>query len=361
MEVNVIDKILEILESKYKENGYITSDEVLRVIEENNISIFEVDKITNKLLLKGVIIIDDSNNVEENEIEDWSHLDYDSIYRKVISIDTELQQYINLIKEIKPPQRGEEKTLLIQAKEENRYAKDRIIEMYLKNVVRIALDYYNRYGVSLSDCIEIGNIGLIKALYKIDISTSDRFSIYMYFRIKTEIERKIIFSNNAVYFPVHIKEKIFPMLEIIKKHDCSECTEDTNMCKNLIKEIKEKTNMSIEEIKQFDVLMQDAVDIDEIDEEYFTDNNLQIDNSDNDLFNTNLENTFESLFETLTPREAEVLKLRYGMSETGSEKTLNEVGEILGVTRERVRQIEAKALKKLRHPSRSKKLRDYME
>lgn len=183
----------------------------------------------------------------------------------------------------------------------------------------------------------------------------------MYFRIKTKIERKIIFSNNAVYFPVHIKEKIFPMLEIIKKHDCSECTEDTNMCKNLIKEIKEKTNMSIEEIKQFEVLMQDAVDIDEIDEEYFTDNNLQIDNSDNDLFNTNLENAFESLFETLTPREVEVLKLRYGMSETGSEKTLNEVGEILGVTRERIRQIEAKALKKLRHPSRSKKLRDYME
>jgi len=356
MEVNVIDKILEILESRYKENGYITSDEILGVIEENNISIFEIDKLTNKLLLKGVIIIDDSNNVGENEVEDWSHLDYDNIYSKVISIEPELQQYINLIKKIRPPQRGEEKILLIQAKEENKYAKNRIIEMYLKNVVRIALDYHNRYGISLSDCIEIGNIGLIKALYKIDISTSDRFSLYMYFRIKTEIERKTIFSNNAVYFPVHIKEKIFPMLEIIKKHNCSECTEDANMCKNLLKEIKEKTNMSIEEIKQFDVLMQDAIDIDEINEEYFTDNNLQIDNIDKDL----LKRDLKIALGTLKDREVEVLKLRYGISTTESEKTLNEVGEILGITRERVRQIEAKALKKLRHPSRNKKIRDYL-
>lgn len=353
MGVNVIDKILEILEIKYKENGYITTDEILRVIEENNVSIFEVDKITNKLLLKKVIIIDDSNNIEENEIEDWSHLNYDIIYGKVISIEPELQQYINLIREIKPPQRGEEKTLLIQAKEGNKYAKDRIIEMYLKNVIRIALDYYNKYGISLIDCIEIGNIGLIKALYKIDISISDRFSIYMYFRIKTEIEKKTIFSNSAVYFPVHIKEKIFPMLEIIKKHNCVECTEDTNICNSLLKEIKEKTNMSIEEIKQLDILMQDAVNIDE---EYITDNNLQIDIVDKEL----LKRDLKIVLETLTDREVEVLKLRYGILDTGSEKTLNEIGKILGITKERVRQIEANALRKLRHPSRSEKLRDYM-
>ena len=95
MGVNEIDRIQSILESKYKEKGYITPEEILKIIEENNISVFQVDKITNRLLLKGIMIIDDPNNIEETEIEDWSHLNYDDILNKAITIEPELKQYIN--------------------------------------------------------------------------------------------------------------------------------------------------------------------------------------------------------------------------------------------------------------------------
>ncbi len=352
MGVNEIDRIQSILESKYKEKGYITPEEILKIIEENNISVFQVDKITNRLLLKGIMIIDDPNNIEETEIEDWSHLNYDDILNKAITIEPELKQYINLIRNIRPPQKGEEKNLLFQAKEGNEYARDRIIEMYLKNIVKIAIDYHERYGFNLSDIIEVGNIGLIKALYKIDISINERLSVYMYFRIKTEIDRRMIFSNSAIYFPVHIKEKLLPMLEVIKKNYY---TED-NLNEELIQEIKQKTNMDEEEIKQFYILMQDTFDIDTLDEEYFSDKNIQINNIDNNFLKSDLKIVLGELKE----RETEVLKLRYGVLDAGNEKTLNEVGQILGVTRERIRQIEENALRKLKSPKLSKRLKDYI-
>lgn len=352
MEVNETDSIQNILESKYKEKGYITPEEILKIVEEKNISVFQVDKITNKLLLKGIMIIDDPNNIEENEVEDWSHLNYDEILNKAINIESELKQYINLIRDIRPPQKGEEKNLLFQAKEGNKYARDRIVEMYLKNVVKIAIDYNKKYGFNLSDIIEIGNIGLIKALYKIDISANERLSVYMYFRIKIEIDRRMIFSNSGIYFPVHIKEKLLPMLEVIKKNYYKE----DNIDKELISEIKQKINIDEKEIKQLYILMQDTVNVDTLDEEYFSDQNIQINNIDNNFLKSDLK----IVLEKLTERETEVLKLRYGILDTGNEKTLNEVGQILGITRERVRQIEEKALKKLRNPKILKKLKDYI-
>lgn len=348
-------EVLNILESIYDENGYVTYDEILTIIEKYNISLFEIDRITSKLLLKGVIIIDEKESADD-KIEDWSHLDYNSIFNEAIRIEPELKEYIEQIRKIKPPQKGEEKNLLIQAKTGNKYAKNRIIEMYLKNIVKIALDYYNRYGISIVDSIETGNIGLIKALEKIDLSVNDRLSVYMYFRIKSEIDRSILFSNAAIYFPAHIKENILSIIEILKKYGNIEYTDNLQEQKQMVDEIEAKTNLCFEEIKQIYIFIQDAISIDDLDEKMLSDNNQETIKIDNDFLKIDLNCALKSLKE----KQLQVLKLRYGITSDGKERTLNEVGNLLGITRERVRQIEQKALNNLRDNNEIKKLVDYL-
>jgi len=365
--VAVRKQAISSLLSHSKTKGYITFDDILNTSQYHNLSIDEVDRVSQALLTQGVIVHDEEptqtiliDHDDGIEYDDYGRVDYDAVFTHVIEMNPSLDYLIEQIRLIPPPQYREIQTLIHQAQDGNTHARNRIISMYLRVAIRIALNSAKRLHIDVADTISTGVIGLIYALDKFDPNGSYLFPQYAPFWIQQSINREAPGINPNMYFPIHVKEKLFSIYGVCEDHFCP-CCQPHYICPNLCNEVMEKLSTNYDEAYKLISYMYSDLALDHIqetDEELFSDNGqfeyVMNENIDEqmlrDLINANLQ--------TLKEREAQVIINRFGLQGT-EEKTLEEIGQIFGVTRERIRQIEAKSIRKLRQPTRSRALKRY--
>lgn len=316
-----------------------------------------VSKLTERLLDIGVIIQEEKVNkaADEEENYDASRTDYDVLFKRVVEECPELKSFIKYVKQIKPPQFKEWQTLFPQAKNGNRWAEDRLFEMYLRVVVKTAWHYHRKYNIDLCDAIQEGASGLLSAIEKFDISEYNAFTTFIARPIANFITRNCDLPNYVLFdIPTYYKDNLFKIYDIVENHQCPECMckPRKNECETLKDEIVAKLDCSLEEAKEYlNIFTEHEHEIFDLPDEN------QVPAFDI-CSQKQLEQVVRNILMDLTPKEQYVLRERY-ISEQG--KTLEEIGDFLGVTRERVRQIEMQALNKLKHPTRARVLRSFLD
>ena len=292
-----------------------------------------------------------------------------------MKLSPSLEPFVAFVKNIMPPQRREIKQLKYQIADGNTYARDRMIEMHLRLALRVALQRAEAYDMDIEDAVGYACTGLITAVDRYDPDTSGAFASYASLWILQNISRMQSTQRPLVYYPFHKKEDYFTMYPLLKAHGCIECDE-LRSCGDALHMVCDRIECAEDDAQKIllqmipDERIEELLELytDEGQEYYPKDitvdemlSNLSTETvvSDEDVYFSMFQTEIRNVLSTLTPREEKVLLLRYGFD--GRERTLEEVGQIYNVTRERIRQIEAKALRKLRHPSRLKKIRDYYE
>ena len=297
--------------------------------------------------------IEDLKEVEELKLDEITDTSYEGI-----SIDDPVRMYLREIGKIPLLTFDEELELAKRILEGDEEAKQKLAESNLRLVVSIAKKYVGR-GMLFLDLIQEGNMGLIKAVEKFDYTKGFKFSTYATWWIRQAITRAIADQARTIRIPVHMVETINKLIRTSRNLLQQMGREPTP------EEIAKEMEIPVEKVVEIQKIAQDPVSLETpIGEEEDSHLGDFIQDEDSPAPHdaasyTLLKEQLEEVMNTLTPREAKVLKLRFGL-EDGKSRTLEEVGKEFNVTRERIRQIEAKALRKLRHPSRSKKLRDYM-
>ncbi len=355
------EKLMKIVNSA-KEKGKITYGELAAELGEANSE--EIDKVFDAFEKMGVNILKDEDDFLEPDIEDLNEVEeikleeMDITNMEGVSVDDPVRMYLREIGRIPLLTFDEELALAKRVLEDDEEAKQKLAESNLRLVVSIAKKYVGR-GMLFLDLIQEGNMGLIKAVEKFDYKKGYKFSTYATWWIRQAITRAIADQARTIRIPVHMVETINKLirtsrhlLQILGREPTPE-------------EIAQEMEITVEKVMEIQKIAQDPVSLEtpigEEDDSHLGDF-IPDDESpaphDSAAY-TLLKEQLEEVMSTLTPREAKVLKLRFGL-EDGKARTLEEVGKEFQVTRERIRQIEAKALRKLRHPSRSKRLKDYM-
>lgn len=354
------EKVQEIVK-KAKAKGKITYEELAKELENTNPD--QIDKVFDAFEEMGVNIlnddfedepdIDDLKEVENLKLDEITETSYEGI-----SVDDPVRMYLREIGKIPLLSYDKELELAKRILEGDEEAKQELAEANLRLVVSIAKKYVGR-GMLFLDLIQEGNMGLIKAVEKFDYTKGFKFSTYATWWIRQAITRAIADQARTIRIPVHMVETINKLIRT-SRHLLQQLGREPTP-----EEIAAEMEIPAEKVMEIQKIAQDPVSLEtpigEEDDSHLGDF-IQDDDSpaphDSAAY-TLLKEQLEDVMSTLTPREAKVLKLRFGL-EDGKARTLEEVGREFEVTRERIRQIEAKALRKLRHPSRSKKLRDYM-
>ena len=348
-----------------KLKGKLTTKEITDALEELDFDVEQMDKLYDSLESLNIEIIEDYNpeqdldlnlNLDEvlEEVEDESILTADGI-----SIDDPVKVYLKEIGRVPLLTNEEEQELSERMAQGDVQARKRLSEANLRLVVSIAKRYVGR-GMQFLDLIQEGNLGLIKAVEKFDHTKGFKFSTYATWWIRQAITRAIADQARTIRIPVHMVETINKVKKVNSQLLHENGHEPTN------EQIAEKLEMPVEKVREIMRVAQEPVSLETpIGEE--EDSHLGDFIPDEDApapsdvaSHTMLKEQLAEVLATLTPREEKVLRLRFGL-EDGRSRTLEEVGKEFNVTRERIRQIEAKALRKLRHPSRSKKLKDFLE
>ena len=348
----------EALIVKGKEQGFLSPDDVLAGFPELELDPEQLFRIFNVFRDMGIEVSDGEKDFEEVvEIDD----DLISTIEAMdsVSLDDPVRMYLKEIGRVSLLKAEQEVTLAkaIEAGDED--AKHKLTEANLRLVVSIAKKYIGR-GMSFLDLIQEGNMGLIRAVEKFDYHKGYKFSTYATWWIRQAITRAIADQARTIRIPVHMVETINKLVRVSRRLLQELGREPSD------DEIAEEMGITPEKVREIIKVSQDPVSLETpIGEEEdshlgdFVEDKEAVAPSDAASL-TMLHNEVEDILDTLTPRERRVLQLRFGLID-GHQRTLEEVGKRFGVTRERIRQIEAKALRKLRHPSRSKKLRDYLE
>ncbi len=342
----VINKI--VTESQVK--GSITTDELMDKMDKFKLSPEQMEQVYDALNEKKIEIIDSSE-----KDKDLLLLQLD----KEMSMDDPVKVYLKDIGKIPLLSTDEETELAQKMMEGNELAKQRLSEANLRLVVSIAKRYVGR-GMHLLDLIQEGNLGLMKAVDKFDYTKGFKFSTYATWWIRQAITRAIADQARTIRIPVHMVETINKVVKVSRQ-----LLQDLGR-EPSPEEIANQMGIPVERVVEIQKIAQDPVSLETpIGEE--EDSNLGTFIEDENAASPSdvvafsmLKQQLISILDTLTPREEKVLRLRYGIDD-GRPRTLEEVGKEFNVTRERIRQIEAKALRKLRHPSRSKKLKEYLE
>ena len=351
------DKVKEIIE-KAKTQGQITYGELAKELDEANVE--QIDKVFDAFEDLGVELEDEEPDIEDlEEVEDIKIEDIDlNAAMDGVNVDDPVRMYLREIGKIPLLTYEQELELAQKVLDGDEEAKQKLAESNLRLVVSIAKKYVGR-GMLFLDLIQEGNMGLIKAVEKFDYTKGFKFSTYATWWIRQAITRAIADQARTIRIPVHMVETINKLIRT-SRHLLQQLGREPSQ-----EEIAKEMEISVEKVAEIQKIAQDPVSLEtpigEEDDSHLGDF-IQDDDSpapQDSAAYTLLKEQLEEVMQTLTPREAKVLKLRFGL-EDGKARTLEEVGREFMVTRERIRQIEAKALRKLRHPSRSKKLRDYM-
>ena len=371
-EAKTPDELLAELLEKAKKNGKISTEEIA-ALEEKGVDAETIGKFYESLEANGLDVdisgddvvpmlddialpeIEELNEIEEVTEEEIVEVEADI---ETYSTDDPVRMYLKEIGKVPLLSAGEEVELAIKMSEGDEDAKRRMAEANLRLVVSIAKRYVGR-GMLFLDLIQEGNLGLIKAVEKFDYTKGYKFSTYATWWIRQAITRAIADQARTIRIPVHMVETINKVIRVSRQllqelgHDPS------------AEEIAEEMGIPVDKVRDILKIAQEPVSLETpIGEE--EDSHLGDFIPDEDASEPSEAASFSLLkeqlmevLETLTPREKKVLELRFGIVD-GRTRTLEEVGKEFNVTRERIRQIEAKALRKLRHPSRSKKLRDFL-
>ena len=350
-------QVLKDLLESGKNKGRLTTKEISEALEELDYDVEQVDKLYDTFESYNIEIVDDDTS---ESVTPASNEDLESVlYTEGISIDDPVKVYLKEIGRVPLLSAEEEVELAIKMAEGDVSAKKRLSEANLRLVVSIAKRYVGR-GMQFLDLIQEGNLGLIKAVEKFDHTKGFKFSTYATWWIRQAITRAIADQARTIRIPVHMVETINKVKKVNSQLLHENGHEPTN------EQIAEKLEMPVEKVREIMRVAQEPVSLETpIGEE--EDSHLGDFLEDESALapaeaasHALMKEQLWDVLETLTPREEKVLRLRFGLDD-GHQRTLEEVGREFQVTRERIRQIEAKALRKLRHPSRSKKLKDYLD
>ncbi len=368
-------KIKELLDVGKKQKGLIKYKEMMNILSDIELEPEHLDKIYEYLEENAIDVTDielvdeDKEEISESEMEamELEAIELEVIDRDIdlslidanINIDDHVRMYLKEIGKVDLLSADEETELAKRMADGDEKAKKRLAEANLRLVVSIAKRYVGR-GMLFLDLIQEGNLGLIKAVEKFDYKKGFKFSTYATWWIRQAITRAIADQARTIRIPVHMVETINKLIRVSRQllQDLGREPSDEELAKEM--------EMPVEKVREIRKIAQEPVSLETpIGEEedshlgdFIPDDDVQAP-SEAAAFTLLKEQLIEVL-DTLTEREQKVLKLRFGLLD-GRARTLEEVGRQFNVTRERIRQIEAKALRKLRHPSRSKKLKDYLD
>ena len=367
------NKIKELVSLGKKQKGIIKYKDMIQILSGIDLEAEHLDKIYEYLEGQNIEVVDLAlmeDNKEDNivNIDDIENLDsLENLEKDIdltlidssINIDDHVRMYLKEIGKVDLLNADEEMELAKKMADGDDFAKKRLAEANLRLVVSIAKRYVGR-GMLFLDLIQEGNLGLIKAVEKFDYKKGFKFSTYATWWIRQAITRAIADQARTIRIPVHMVETINKLIRVSRQllQELGREPSDEELAKEM--------DMPIEKVREIRKIAQEPVSLETpIGEEedshlgdFIPDEDIPAP-SDAAAFTLLKEQLIEVL-DTLTEREEKVLRLRFGLDD-GRARTLEEVGKEFNVTRERIRQIEAKALRKLRHPSRSKKLRDYLE
>ncbi len=347
-------RLKELLALGKKKKGVLEYKEIMDFLSDIELDSEQIDKIYEYLESQGIDVMGIV------ELEDDTDKDLDlSISDGSINIDDHVRMYLKEIGKVSLLSADEETELARRMEEGDEYAKKRLAEANLRLVVSIAKRYVGR-GMLFLDLIQEGNLGLIKAVEKFDYRKGYKFSTYATWWIRQAITRAIADQARTIRIPVHMVETINKLIRVSRQLLQEYGREPSD------EELAKEMQMPVDKVREIRKIAQEPVSLETpIGEE--EDSHLGDFIPDEDIpapsdaaAYTMLKEQLINVLDTLTEREEKVLRLRFGLDD-GRARTLEEVGKEFQVTRERIRQIEAKALRKLRHPSRSKKLKDYLE
>ena len=342
-----------------KEKGYVTYEQLADSLKGLEVDSDTLDELYNKLVSNGIEIIasEDEANGDAKKASEVEILSDEDI-TKDMNINDPVRMYLKEIGRISLLSTEEEMELSIRVANGDEEAAALLAESNLRLVVSIAKRYVGR-GLLFLDLIQEGNIGLMKAVEKFDYDKGYKFSTYATWWIRQAITRALADQARTIRVPVHMVETINKMSRIQRQMTLELNREPTE------EELAEKMHTSVDKIREIYKISQEPVSLEtpigEEEDSHLGDFIKDERNVSPEEYATNemLKDEISKVLLTLTEREEKVIRLRFGL-EDGKSRTLEEVGQLFGVTRERIRQIEAKALRKLRHPSRSRKLKDYM-
>ncbi len=351
--------IADLLAKGKKNGGTLTDEEIIDAMQKQDLTPDEIDSMYELFSQKGIDIVDDTAGQEISDGKDDDEAEIDLSVPEGISIDDPVRMYLKEIGRV-PLLTAEEEVYLAKRMEQgDEEAQKRLAEANLRLVVSIAKRYVGR-GMLFLDLIQEGNLGLIKAVEKFDYNKGYKFSTYATWWIRQAITRAIADQARTIRIPVHMVETINKLIRVSRQLLQKLGREPS------AEEIAKEMEISVDRVREIMKIAQEPVSLETpIGEE--EDSHLGDFIEDQDApapaeaaSFTLLKEQLEEVLDTLTPREEKVLRLRFGLDD-GRARTLEEVGKNFGVTRERIRQIEAKALRKLRHPSRSRKLKDFLD
>lgn len=340
-----------------KEEGELTYEEIMNALEDIDLDSDEIEEIYDIFAEMDIDIIEEGVDNDDNDDED-DDSELDLSIPQGVGIDDPVRMYLKEIGKVDLLTAEEEVDLAQRMEQGDMEAKRQLVEANLRLVVSIAKKYVGR-GMLFLDLIQEGNMGLMKAVEKFDYTKGYKFSTYATWWIRQAITRSIADQARTIRIPVHMVETINKLIRVSRQLLQEKGREPTP------EEIGEEMDMSADKVREIKKIAQEPVSLETpIGEE--EDSHLGDFIEDEDApapasaaSYMLLRDQLDNVLDTLTDREKRVLELRFGI-EDGRPRTLEEVGKEFGVTRERIRQIEAKALRKLRHPSRSKKLKDYL-
>ena len=375
MEMNMAkfsEKLVELLELAKKKKNVLEYQEISDFFKDSPLEVDQMEKVFDFLEASGVDglrITDNSgdellldNDMDMEGLDDEEEVELDKIDLSVpegVSIEDPVRMYLKEIGKVSLLSADEEIALAKRMEKGDEAAKKRLAEANLRLVVSIAKRYVGR-GMLFLDLIQEGNLGLIKAVEKFDYRKGYKFSTYATWWIRQAITRAIADQARTIRIPVHMVETINKLIRVSRQLLQELGREPTP------EEIAEEMDMPVDRVREILKISQEPVSLETpIGEEedshlgdFIQDDNVPVP-ADAAAF-TLLKEQLVEVLSTLTDREQKVLRLRFGLDD-GRARTLEEVGKEFNVTRERIRQIEAKALRKLRHPSRSRKLKDYLD